>query len=136
MPIENDDEIRNILKSAKTIAVIGASEKPYRDSNRIAEYLVRKGYTVYPVNPAYKETNGLRCYPDLSSLPESVDIVDVFRNSDAVDEVVTQAIAAKAKTLWLQYGVVNEAAASRAEAAGISVIMDHCIAVDYGRLMR
>jgi predicted CoA-binding protein len=136
MPIENDAEIRNILMRAKTIAVVGASDKPYRDSNRIAEYLMRKGYTVYPVNPAYKETNGVQCYPDLASLPVPVDIVDVFRNSNAVDEVVTQAISVKAKTVWLQYGVVNEVAASRAESAGIAVIMDHCIAVDYGRLVR
>jgi predicted CoA-binding protein len=100
MPIENDAEIRNILMRAKTIAVVGASDKPYRDSNRIAEYLMRKGYTVYPVNPAYKETNGVQCYPDLASLPVPVDIVDVFRNSNAVDEVVTQAISVKAKTVW------------------------------------
>jgi predicted CoA-binding protein len=136
MPIENDAEIRNILMRAKTIAVVGASDKPYRDSNRIAEFLMRKGYTVYPVNPTYTETNGVRCYPDLASLPGPVDIVDVFRNPDAVDDVVSQSIAANAGTLWLQSGVIHEGAARRAEAAGIAVIMDHCIAVEYGRLVR
>ncbi len=134
MPIEDDAAIRRILQTAKTVAVVGASTKPYRDSNRIADFLIRQGYTVIPVNPAYAETNGLKCYPDLRSVPVPIDIVDVFRNPDEIDDTVDEAIAVKARTLWLQLGVVNEAAARRAEAAGIQVIMDHCIAIDYQRL--
>lgn len=136
MPIHSDDEIRAILRTTKTIAVVGASNKPFRDSNGIADHLIRAGYDVIPVNPAYQETNGRKCYPDLGSIGRPVDMVDVFRNPDAVDEVVDQAIAVKAKVLWLQLGVVNEAAATRAEEAGITVIMDRCISVEYSRLMR
>lgn len=136
MPIHSDNEIRAILTSVKSIAVVGASNKPFRDSNGIADYLIRAGYDVIPVNPAYQETNGRKCFPDLGAIGKPVDMVDVFRNPDAVDEVVDQAIAAKAKVLWLQLGVVNEAAAKRAEASGITVIMDRCIAVEHGRLMR
>ena len=136
MPIESDTTIRDILTTAKTIAVVGASNKPYRDANRIADLLIRAGYAVFPVNPAYSETNGVKCYPDLKSVPVPIDIVDVFRNPEAVDEVADEAIAVKAKTLWLQLGVVNEPAARRAEAAGMQVIMDHCIAVDLRRLIR
>ena len=103
MPIEDDDRMRTILRDAMTIAVVGASTRPYRDGNRIADFLIRKGYTVY-------------------------------RSPDAVDEVVDEAIAVKAGVLWLQLDVVNEAAARRAEQAGLQVIMDHCIAIEYQRL--
>jgi predicted CoA-binding protein len=135
MPIESDDTIRTILTTAKTIAVVGASNKPYRDANRITDVLIRAGYDVYPVNPAYSETNGLKCYPDLKSVPVPIDIVDVFRNPEAVDEIVDETLAAQAKTLWLQLGVVNESAAKRAEAGGVQVVMDHCIAIDLRRLV-
>jgi predicted CoA-binding protein len=136
VPIESDIEIKAILTSAKTIAVVGASNKPYRDSNRIADVLIRAGYDVYPVNPAYAQTNDVKCYPDLRSIPVPIDIVDVFRKPEVVDEIVDEALAVKAKVLWLQLGVINEAAARRAEQGGMKVIMDHCIAVDHRRLMR
>jgi predicted CoA-binding protein len=136
VPIENDETIASILKNSKTIAVVGASPKPWRDSGNITQYLMRKGYDVYPVNPAHQELFGRRCYKDLSSIPVPVDIVDVFRNPDAVDAVVEEAIAVKAKTVWLQLGVVNEKAAAKAETAGLQVIMDHCIAVDHSRLIK
>lgn len=136
MPIERDEEIREILSASRTIAVVGASTKPYRDANGIADFLIREGFDVIPVNPSYSETNGRRCYPTLQAIGRPVDIVDVFRNSDAVDEVVDDAIAAGAKVLWLQLDVVNEAAARRAEAAGLRVVMDRCIAVEHRRLMR
>lgn len=136
MPVEHDDELREILQSTRSIAVVGASNKPYRDSNSIAEFLIRAGYDVLPVNPAYAETNGRTCHPSIASIGRPVDMVDVFRNPDAVDEVVSDAIASGAKVLWLQLGVVHEAAAARAEQAGLRVVMDRCIAVEHRRLIR
>ena len=136
MPIEDDHAIKEILTHAKTIAVVGASEKPWRDSNRIFLFLQQKGYNVIPVNPAYREVNGVKCFPALQSIEETIDVVDVFRNSDAVGEVVTDAIAAHANVLWLQLGVVNNEAARQAAAAGMQVVMDRCIAVEYARLMK
>jgi uncharacterized protein len=135
MPIEDDQIIKDILATAKTIAVVGASLKPHRDSNRIAHVLKKHGYRVYPVNPAYKEIDAEQCYPTIQAIGQPIDIVDVFRNPDAVDEIVDDALAAHAKTLWLQYGVINEPAARRAEQAGMQVLMDHCIAVDLSRLL-
>jgi predicted CoA-binding protein len=136
MPIEDDNSIRGILERAKTIAVVGASAKPYRDSNRIAQVLKQRGYTVFSVNPSYTEIAGEPCFPTIQSINQPIDIVDVFRNPAAVGDVVEDALAAKAKTIWLQYGVINEPAAQRAEQAGMQVIMDHCIAVDLSRLLR
>jgi uncharacterized protein len=136
MPIEDDNKIREILRNAKTIAVVGASQKPYRDSHRIAEYLKRQAYNVLLVNPRYSKIDGEPCYPNLQAIGKQIDIVDVFRNPDAVGEIVEDAIAIKAKTIWMQLGVVNEQAARKAEAAGVYMVMDHCIAVDHSRLIR
>jgi len=136
MPIEDDNVIKEILTKSKTIAVVGASEKPWRDSNRIFLFLKKKGYNVIPVNPAYREIEGVTCYPTVQSIGEGIDIVDVFRNSDAIGEVANDAIAAHAQVLWLQLGVVNTGAVQQAEAAGMQVVMDHCIAVDYSRLIK
>ncbi len=136
MPIEDDKKIIDILKSAKTVAVVGASPKPWRDSSRIAQVLMEEGYEVFPVNPNYAEVLGKKCYPDLQSIPSGIDIVDVFRNPEKVEEIIDEAIAVKAKTVWMQLGVVNEQAALKAEQAGLQVVMDHCIAVDHARLIR
>jgi len=136
MPFEDDKKIKDILSTSKTIAVIGASNKPLRDSYRIMQYLTREGYAVIPINPMYTEIDGEKCYPNLTSIGKQIDIVDVFRNPDTVDEIVVEAIAVKAKTIWFQLGVVNAAAARKAENAGIQVVMDHCIAIDHSRLMR
>jgi len=136
MPIEDDDAIRKILREAKTIAVVGASVKPWRDSNNIMQFLIDVGYRVFPVNPKYSEVLGIPCVPSLSSVPKGIDVVDVFRRSDVVASVVDDAIANGAKTLWMQLGVVNKDAAKKAEQAGMNVIMDHCIRVDHGRLIR
>ena len=135
MSIENDGELREILKTAKSIAVVGASPKPWRDSNSIAQFLMKKGYTVYPVNPNYPMILDLKCYPDLKSIPGAIDIVDVFRSPDAVMEIVDETIAVHAPTLWLQLGVVNHEAALKAESVGLRVVMDRCIAVDHRRLI-
>jgi predicted CoA-binding protein len=136
MPIEDDDAIREILKSAKTIAVVGASVKPWRDSNSIMQFLIDVGYRVFPVNPKYSEVLGVPCVPKLSHVPKGIDIVDVFRRSDALDLIVDEAIANAAKTLWAQLGVVDAKAAAKAEQASMKVIMDHCIRVDHRRLLR
>ena len=136
MPIDDDEAIRRILKSAKTIAVVGASTKPWRDSNSIMQFLIDQGYKVFPVNPKYSEVLGITCAPDLSSVPEKIDIVDVFRRPEVLDEIVDDALEVGVKTLWLQVGVVNETAAERAERAGLNVIMDRCIRIDHQRLLR
>jgi uncharacterized protein len=136
MPIEDDNKIKDILSSSKIIAVVGASNKPLRDSRRIIQYLIREGYIVIPVNPMYNEIDGEKCYPNLTSIGKPIDIVDVFRNPDMLDEIVVEAIAVKAKSIWFQLGVVNAVAARKAEKAGLQVVMDHCISVDHSRLMR
>jgi uncharacterized protein len=136
MPIQDDKKIKEIFSTAKTIVVVGASNKALRDSHRIMQYLKREGFIVLPVNPMYTEIDGEQCYPNLASIGQEIDIVDVFRNPDAVDEIVAESIAVKAKTIWLQLGVVNAAAARKAEKAGLQVVMDRCIAIDHSRLMR
>src|SRR5438105_3128942 len=122
---------RELLEEAEVIAVVGFSAKPWRDSNRIASFLRTQGYKVYLVNPNIKSCEGEKCYPDLKSVPERVDIVDVFRNPRFVPDVVEDAIAAGAKSIWLQLGVGNPEAERRAIEAGLDVVADRCIAVDY-----
>ena len=136
VPIEDEATIVSILKNSKTIAVVGASPKPWRDSGSIGQFLVHKGYDVYPVNPKYTEVLDRKCYPDLQSVPVKIDIVDIFRNPDQVEEVIDAAIDIKARAVWMQLGVVNENAAAKAERAGLQVVMDRCIAIEYSRLIR
>lgn len=135
MPIENDDTIRKILQDTKTIAVVGASPKPGRDSGTVAQFLIKKGYTVIPVNPLYKEVLGLTCYPDLRSIPQKVDLVDIFRRSEEVLPIVEEAIGIGANTVWMQLGVVNPEAAARVEQAGLQIVMDRCISIEYRHLV-
>ncbi|MFZ4620500.1 MAG: CoA-binding protein [Bacteroidota bacterium] len=133
--ITKEEDLKALLTEAKTIAVVGASPKPWRDSGAIAEFLVKKGYKVFPVNPMYQEVLGMKCYPDLKSIPEKIDIVDIFRNPDEVMPVIDEAISVGAKSIWMQLNVVNEAAAQKAEQAGLSVVMDLCIAVEHRALI-
>ena len=135
MRISKEADVKKILTKSKTIAVVGASPKPGRDSGMIAQFLNAKNYTVYPVNPAYKDVFGLKCYPSLAAVPEHIDIVDVFRNPNEVMPVVEDAVHVGADTIWFQLGVVNEAAARKADEAGLDVIMDRCIAVEYRNIM-
>jgi predicted CoA-binding protein len=128
------NRISEILHEARTIAVVGLSGKRYRPSYGVAEYLKRSGYRIIPVNPMETEVLGERAYPDLDSVPEPVDLVDVFRRSEHVPEIVEAAIRKGAKAIWLQEGVIHEAAAARAEAAGLAVVMDRCILKDHRRL--
>jgi len=128
------DIIESIIKNSKTIAVVGLSDKPDRDSNGVASYLQREGYKIIPVNPAKDNILGEKSYPDLSSIPEPVDLVDVFRRSDAVDPIVDMAILIKAKAIWFQQGVVNPEAAQKAADAGLKVVMDRCLYVEHRKL--
>jgi len=135
MPITDSNSLREILSAARVIAVIGHSNDPNRTSYQIGAMLRRVGYTVYPVNPNVTEIDGQPCYPTLIEVPEPIDIVDVFRRSEFLPEVVDQAMAARAKVIWTQLGVVDETAARVAEGAGMQVVMDRCIKVEYYRLM-
>jgi predicted CoA-binding protein len=134
--ITKEEDLKSLLLEAKTIAVVGASPKPWRDSGTIAEFLQKKGYKVFPVNPMYQEVLGMKCYPDLKSIPEKIDIVDIFRNPDEVMPVIDEAISVGAKSVWMQLNVVNEQAAEKAEKAGLGVVMDLCIAVEHRALIR
>jgi uncharacterized protein len=128
--------LAEILSSARTIAVVGLSGKRYRPSYGVAEYLQRAGYRIIPVNPHESEVLGEKCYPDLDSVPEPVDIVDIFRRPEYVPEIVEAAIRHGAKAVWMQETVTHEAAARRAESAGLAVVMDRCILKDHRRLLR
>ncbi len=130
-----DAGLKEILKSAKTIAVVGASPDSDRDSNRIMEYLLKVGYDAIPVNPKYQEVLGKKCFPTVAAIGKPVDIVDVFRRSEFVDEVAKDAVDAKAKVLWMQLGVINENAAQFAADHGLKVVMNRCIMVEYRRLI-
>jgi len=126
--------IRNILTENKVLAVVGLSANESRPSFFAAKYMQDHGYRVIPVNPRYEEVLGERCYPDLESIPVPVDIVDVFQRPDRVIPTVQSAIDIKAKVLWLQLGVVNEEAVAMAEDAGLEVVMDRCVKIEYARL--
>ena len=138
MPTENatPDEIRAILASARTIAVVGLSDKPDRDSHRVAAYLQRAGYRILPVNPAVTTVLGEKAVPSLRDLSEPVDVVDIFRRADAVPEIVEEAIAIGAKVIWMQDGIVHNAAADRARAAGLKVVMSRCMLRDHRAIGR
>jgi predicted CoA-binding protein len=118
------DLVEEQLRNSKTIAVVGLSDNPQRDSHRVAKYLQSQGYRIIPVNPMIQETLGEKSYPDLKSVPEPIDMVDIFRRSELVAPVVDEAIAVGARYIWMQDGVINQEAAAKAEAAGIPVIMD------------
>jgi len=131
-----DDDVRAILTTIRTWAVVGCSDDPSRDSHRIASLLHQRGYRVVPVNPQLDEVLGVPCYPSLSDVPpeEGVEVVDLFRRSDAVAPHVDEAIAIGAKAVWMQLGVIDEAAAERARAAGLRVVMNRCPAIELPRL--
>ena len=122
-------ELYRILDEARTVAVVGASARPERASHEIMQQLMRRGYEVIPVNPNEREVLGRKTVASLAEIPVAVDIVDVFRKSAETPEIAAQAVAIGAKTLWLQQGVINQEAASRASAGGLVVVMDLCIGV-------
>ncbi|GMR04512.1 MAG: CoA-binding protein [Thermodesulfobacteriota bacterium] len=128
-----DDEIKKILSTCKTVAVVGLSARPERASFAIASFLKVKGFRVVPVNPGLDAVLGEKCYPALSAIPFPVDIVDVFRKSEAVPEIAAEAVKIGAKVLWLQLGVINIEAVEK-YGDDITIIMDRCIKVEYSRL--
>ena len=137
MPLVEDNErIRQILLNARTIAVVGLSDKPFRDSYTVAGYLQGKGYRIIPVNPEISSALGAQAVPRLEDIDGQVDIVDVFRKAEYVPAIVESTIAIGAKTIWLQTGIIHEEAATRASEAGLNVLMDRCISVAYSLLIR
>jgi uncharacterized protein len=126
--------VAEILKQSRTIAVVGLSSKRYRPSYGVAEYMQRSGYRIIPVNPEESEVLGEKSYPDLDSVPDAIDIVDIFRRSEFVPEIVEAAIRKGAKAIWMQEGVIHEDAARRAAEAGLDVVMDRCILKEHRRL--
>ena len=136
MPLTADDDIRDLLANARTIALVGASDRPDRPSYGVMKRLQDHGYRVIPVNPQItgEHIHGEFVFRELGQLGDPIDIVDIFRRSEAAGDVVDEAIAIGAKAVWLQLGVVNEAAAARAEAAGLKVVMNRCPAIEIPRL--
>ncbi len=131
-----EDKLRALLREARTIAVVGLSPNPMRPSNSVARFLQRSGYKIVPVNPGHSQILGAKSYRTLTDATREhpIDIVDVFRRSEHVGAIVDEAIAVPTKLIWLQLGVVDAAAAQRAEAAGIPFIQDHCIAIEHKSL--
>ena len=136
MPLTRDEDIAQLLREARTIAVVGASDRPSRPSYGVMRFLQDHGYRVIPVNPQItgEHVHGEYVWRELSQIGEPIDIVDIFRRPHAAGEAVDQAIAAGAKAVWMQLGVINPEAAARAEAAGLQVVMDRCPAIDIPRL--
>jgi hypothetical protein len=125
------DPITEILKRAKTIAVVGLSDSPLRPSHGVAAYLQTQGYRIVPVNPQIQESLGEKAFPSLLDVPEKIDIVDIFRRPEFVEEVVDQAIQLKIPTVWMQEEIIHEKAAQKARQAGIFVVMDRCILLEH-----
>lgn len=138
VPAEYQDEetIREIIETAKTIAVVGLSSNPERPSHGVSAYMQRQGYRIVPVNPNEAEVLGEQSYPSLEAIPFPVDLVNVFRRPDAVPDIARQAVAIGAKALWLQLGVISLEGAKIASDAGLKVVMDRCVYVEHARLRR
>jgi predicted CoA-binding protein len=134
----NNLEITKLLEEVGSIAIVGLSVKESRPSNMVARYLIEAGYTVFPVNPGQSEILGLPCYPDLASIPERIDIVDIFRRSEDIPPIVAQSVnlVPLPRAIWMQQGIVNQQAAELARKRGIYVVMDRCIKVDHANLLR
>jgi predicted CoA-binding protein len=128
--------IPELLRSSRTIAVVGLSTNPHRPSHGVAEYMQRAGYRIIPVNPNESEILGEKCYARVEDVPEKIDIVDIFRRSEFVPDIVEAAIRAGARAVWMQEGVVHEEAAERARRAGLDVVMDRCILKDHLKIAR
>lgn len=136
MPLTRDEDIKALLESVRTIALVGASDRPDRPSYGVMAFLQRQGYRVIPVNPQItgEHVHGEFVFRELSQIGEPIDLVDIFRRPMAAGEAVDEAIAVGAKAVWMQLGVINEEAAARAEAAGLKVVMDRCPAIEIPRL--
>jgi len=135
LPNPSDAELKKLLQEVRSVAVVGLSPDPSRDSHKVAAYLQEQGYRIIPVNPTAPEILGEKSYPDLAAIPGEVDVVDVFRRSEAVPEITGQAVKKKAKALWLQKGVRHDQSAAQARAAGLFVVQDTCLMVNHKRLL-
>ena len=129
-----DETIKAVLATPRTVAVVGCSPNPERDSHRIAKLLQDRGHKVIPVNPGHRSILGEDCYANLRDIPGAVDMVDIFRRSEDVAPIVDEAIEVGAKIVWMQLGVIDEDAAAKAQSAGLTVVMDRCPAIEYRRL--
>lgn len=129
------EEMKEMLTTMNTIAVVGLSSDPGRPSHQVAKYMQDHGYRVIPVNPNEEQILGEKCYPSLLNVPEQIDIVNVFRRSETVLPIAQEAVKAGAKALWLQMGIVNEQAAETARNGGLKVVMDRCIKVEHAKLL-
>jgi uncharacterized protein len=136
MPLDTSDDIGRLLSAVKTIAVVGLSNDPMRPSHGVSSYMQQQGYRIIPVNPTISEALGERSYPDLASVPEEIDLVNVFRRPDYVPAIVDEAIRLKLPAIWLQEGVIHPEAASKAREAGMPVVMDRCILKEHRRRLR
>jgi len=132
--ITEETEVDGILQKARTVAVVGISHKEHRDSYKVAGYLKEHGYRMIPVNPRYTEVLGEPCYPDLESVPEHIDVVDIFRNVEAIPAIVDEAIAVKASAVWMQLGLAHDQAAEKARCAGLAVVMNKCMKIEHTRM--
>jgi len=131
---QDEGAAAKLLKTAKTIAVVGISAKEERDSHRVAKYLKEHGYRIIPVNPGLAEVLGEPCYPNLRAVPEHIDVVDIFRSIDAIPGIVDDAIAVGADAVWMQLGLVHEEAAAKSRKAGLTVVMNRCTKIEHGKL--
>ena len=129
------EEIKEILQNSKTIAIVGISADESKDSFRVAKYLQEHDYKIIPVNPKYSEILDEKCYPDLKSIPEKVDIVNIFRKPEAVPSIVDEAIEIGAKVIWMQLGICHNAAAEKARNAGLKVVMNKCTKVEHANVL-
>ena len=136
MPLTSDQDLTELLQGARTIALVGASDRPDRASYGVMKFLQDRGYRVFPVNPRItgEHVHGEYVWRELAQIGEPIDIVDIFMKSENVGPIVDDAIAVGAKAVWMQLGVIDEAAAARAEAAGLKVVMDHCPKIEFARL--
>ncbi|MBS4021596.1 MAG: CoA-binding protein [Dethiobacter sp.] len=132
-PHASFEEILDILKNYRTVAMVGLSDNPYRPSHFAAIYMKTEGYRIIPVNPRYKEVLGLKCYPDLESIPEPVGVVDIFRQPEEVPALVDSALEIGAKVIWMQLGVIHHEAAFKAKQHGLKVVMDRCMKIEHAR---
>ncbi len=135
--LQQSSEVFQLLTTASTIAIVGLSPKDNRPSNMIGRYLIAAGYTVYPINPGHNEILGEKCYPSLMALPFSIDIINIFRKSEDVMQIVEEALALHhpPKAIWMQQGIRSEEAAQLARSKGIFVVMDRCIKIDHANLI-
>jgi predicted CoA-binding protein len=133
--VSTDTDIASLLRRSRTIAVVGLSGTPHRDSHRVALYLQQQGYVIIPVNPSVREVLGQAAFPDLESIGHAVDIVDIFRRPEYVPTIADAAIHSGARALWMQFDTVNEEAAKRASDEGLDVVLDRCIMVEHRRLV-